>query len=170
MTDDETATLIASVEQKAREFALSYFRDETQAEDAVQEWALQLWEIRDKLDSLQNARAYAIGRMNNVFLQIWRRKRQSQGLRATPMPGELDAPGAKLVLSTGGESAHLRDMEVRRAFDLLPPALYDVAWLVLAEGCPVSETARRLGLARATVADRLYEARTLLQARLKGWE
>lgn len=52
-----------------------------EAEDAVQELFLKLWETRDRLDEIQSPKAYSIRLLKNLCLN---RIRQAQQLRFTP--------------------------------------------------------------------------------------
>lgn len=163
MTDEEVEQLLMEIQPVARRMAQRHFRDPELVEDAVQAHALDVWSIRHTLDPLWNPRAMALGRMQFVCLRIKQRQFTQQ-----PKVEELDE-AVEPATAQGDENSHLRDMDVRRAFDRLPSHLWVVAWLVHGEGFLVSETAKRLGLPRLLAEQRLTEATARLQALLKGW-
>ena len=163
MTDEEVEQLLLELQPTARRMAQRHFRDPALVEDAVQAHALDVWAIRHTLDPQRNPRALALARMGFVCLRIKQRQFTEQ-----PKVEEL-TEAVEPATATGDENSHLRDMDVRRAFDRLPSHLWVVAWLVHGEGFLASEAAKRLGLPRMLAEQRLVEATRLLQGMLKGW-
>lgn len=163
MNDSDVEHLIQEVRPVVRRIAQGFFLDAAVVEDAIQEHALVVWGLRGQLDEARNAREYVVKRMYFVCLRI----QQSRYTRQPDLTGMEDAP--EPVLACQDEDSHLRDMDVRKAFDSLPVHLWIVAWLVYGEGFLVSETARRLGLPRLLAEQRLQEATQRLQALLQGW-
>lgn len=161
MTDADVEQLLQEVQREVREIARRHLSDAVFVEEAMQEHALAVWGLRKDLDETRNARSYVVDRMHYVCLRI----KQAQFTRQAPTE-PLDAI---LEPPAGDEASHLRDLDVRRAFDKLPSHLWVVAWLVHGEGFLVSETARRLGLPKLLTEQRLAEATRLLQGMLKGW-
>lgn len=164
MTDEEVEQLLMEIKPAARRIAQRhFFYNPVQVEDALQAHALDVWGIRQTLDPLRNPRSLALERMTFVCLRI----KQRQFTEQPKVETLTDA--VEPATATGDEDSHLRDMDVRRAFDRLPSHLWVVAWLVHGEGFLVSETAKRLGLPKLLTEQRLSEATRLLQGMLKGW-
>ena len=161
MTDDEVEQCLLDIRKLVRQIAKVYFADDALVDEAVQEHALDCWQVRKQADSAQDPRRYFINRAHYVCLRL----RQARYTRQV----ELESVSEVVEPPAGNENSHLRDLAVRQAFDSLPSHLWAVAWLVHGEGFLVSETAKRLGLPRLLAEQRLGEATARLQALLKGW-
>ena len=164
MTDAEVEQLLRDIQPSLRHIASGFYQEPDRIDDMVQEHSAKAWANRGRLDKSQNPRSYLIAQMyflcQNQRRTDGRDKRTCIVVTETPLE-EQDGQGC--------ESSHLRDLEVRRAFDALPVHLWIIAWLVYGEGHPVSEAARRLGMPRNLAESRLNEATTQLQHILKDW-
>ena len=161
MTDDEVESCLAGIHKLVRQIAKAYFADDALVDEAVQEHALDCWQVRKQADSAQDPRRYFINRAHFVCLRL-RQARYTRQITLEVVDNIIEPP-------TGSEHSHLRDLAVRQAFNSLPSHLWVVAWLVHGEGFLVSETAKRLGLPRLLAEQRLGEATTQLRALLKDW-
>lgn len=126
------------------------------AEDAAQE---ALLEVRRSLPQLRNvaaAPAWAMRIASRVALRTARREARLSfaGRRADPVP--------EVVADT-----HPSDMlELKEAFDRLPPRVRATAVLRLFIGLSEAETAEALGCSVGTVKSQLHEARRRLSREL----
>jgi RNA polymerase sigma-70 factor (ECF subfamily) len=155
--------------------ARSIVRDDTEAEDCVQDAYLQAFR------SLGTFRAEAklstwLTRIviNQALGNVRKRKREGANV---PLDNVLDIeghlPGAQAMLSESEppEAAAMRD-ELRRLLerhiDRLPPAFRTVFVLRALEELSVEEIAASLGIAAATVRTRFFRARGLLREALES--
>lgn len=129
-------------------------RDE--AEDAVQELYLKLWDTRERLDTVLSPKAYSIRLLKNLCLN---RIRKAQALT---FPAELPEP----------ESGQSQDdaLDARRRLDkvlegikALPERQREILLLRTFEGLSYQEIARRTGLGKATLRVLLARARKTLK-------
>lgn len=68
-------SLILPMSRKLFNFAHMLLHDQTEAEDAVQEVCLKLWNMRNRLDEIQNPEAFAMKTMKNWCVDRMRAKK-----------------------------------------------------------------------------------------------
>lgn len=139
-------------------YRIAYYmlESEAEAEDAVQEAYLKLWESRDALDSVHTPKAYCIRMVRNICLD---RIRRAQHLT---FPGQLP--------ETGPESAQDEDIDqktrlnkVLEAVKALPDRQRQVLILRTLEGLSYEEISARTGINYLTCRVLLSQARSKIK-------
>lgn len=137
--------------------AFYMLESEPEAEDAVQELMLKLWEKRDVLDSVSNLRAYCSTLMRNHCIDIIRRaaKPKTESLEAIELEGpeNADAP----ILDREKLNAALQAMHS------LSPKQREVLNLSSLEGLSHKEIAARTGISYPMVRVLLSQARSKIK-------
>jgi len=192
MTDQETETLLAAIRPAVTKIAKRYYtRDAETVEDLVQQHSLLIWEMRQTLDTNQNPRAYAIGRMYYLCREYIQKRgrRRAAGLQEGGYEGlihdhvhgplheadddeaqeEFEALSWNNPLSRGDEASTLRDADVQRAVQALEPEARELVLAILVEGQYLKDVARQRGLSTRTTRKRLRAGVKVLQQRLKEW-
>ncbi len=77
---------IIPLRQKLYHFAWKLLENEADAEDAVQETFLRLWNNRDKLDNINNSGAFAMQTVKNICIDKIRARRFELSTEETPDP------------------------------------------------------------------------------------
>ena len=150
-------------------FALSLTRDESDAEDLVQDTFLMAYERWNQYVQGSNCRAWLFTICRNHY---YRGRERASRVVAEDVP-ELEALAAAAVHSSA-QAAGLDDSfergDVRDAVDAaiaaLPPAFRDVALLVDVHDHTYDSASAVLGVPVGTVRSRLFRARRLLQEHL----
>ena len=149
-------------------FARSITRDETAAEDLVQETYLRAWRHWDSFKPGSEARAWLFTIARNAW-----RKQAPKAARLVPVEDDalqalsdaeypLGAPGDVTRALAGVDLGPA----IRDAIDQLPEAFRDVVELVELQELAYAEAADVLEIPVGTVRSRLFRARRLLQAAL----
>lgn len=139
-----------------RRYALALTRDESQADDLVQDALLRGHEHRRGLRPGGNLRAWLFSILRNAFLdqsraQGARRRREAQA--AALAPQAMDAP----------QDAAVRLGQLRAAFLDLPPDQREALALVAVEGLTYAEAARLAEVPMGTLMSRVARARQALR-------
>ena len=136
--------------------ALALCGNSADAEDAVQEACLKLWERKASLDSVANIRAYAIGSARNAALDII-------ASRKHPLQAEE-------VLQLADDADTAADFERREKVDIisrlaqnLPEKMRTVLVMRDFEGCEYDEIERTTGLSAGNIRVLLSRARTAIR-------
>ena len=79
MTTQEYEEIAHKMRPRLMQLGLSFFQDEEQAADAVQEALLRLWLLRERVNDTSHAKALLIKMTQNVCVSEWRHQ-QRQGL------------------------------------------------------------------------------------------
>ena len=129
-----------------------------EAEDAVQELFLKLWETRDRLDEIQSPKAYSIRLLKNLCLN---RIRQARQLRFTAELPEAEAgrPQDEAL------DARKRLDKVLEGIKALPERQREILVLRSFEGRSYAEIARQTGMSQATLRVLLARARKTLKTK-----
>ncbi len=149
-------------------FARSLTRDETNAEDLVQETYLRAWRHWDSFKPDSEARAWLFTIARNAW-----RKRAPRDARMVAVEdatlqalAEQDFPlGASNDVLQRMSDADLRPA-IRKAIAELPDGFREVVELVELQELPYAEAAEVLEIPVGTVRSRLFRARRLLQQSL----
>ena len=150
-------------------FALSLARDESDAEDLVQETYLRAFRSWDQFVPGSECRAWLFTICRNTHIRTSQREQKVVACE----DAELEALGAAAVHSAA-QSAGLDDVFLRAdvmdaihsAVDKLPDSFREVVILVDLEAQSYEDTARILDIPKGTVRSRLFRARRLLQEQL----
>lgn len=148
MTKQQYASEAEALAPSLRRIAMSIVHHEYDAQDAVQQALLSVWERRDRVDETR-LRPYLTRAVINACRDIQRAR-----MRVVPME-EMPERGYT------PEDPHLAD-----AVDSLPENLRLPLLLCYMEGYKQTEIAHALGLTLPQVTSRLFRARRLLRERL----
>ena len=136
--------------------AFHILEQQDDAEDAVQETFLKLWEMRDKLDGVESAKAYSIRILKNECLSRLRKVKKS-------VPAEQVL--AKEPISPTDEQidARMRLEKVLGAIKSLPDSQKQVLLLRTVEGLSYEEISKKMGMSQLTLRVLLTRARGALR-------
>ena len=151
--------------------ALRMTKNESDAEDLVQEAFTKAYRFWDKFEPGSNCRAWLFKIMTNIFINEYRSKAR------TPVSVNVDDIDDNYLYGqlaqTGPEEgpeqkffAKVFDSDVRRAIDELPDDFRLVVVLSFLEGFAYQEIAEIADLQLGTVKSRLHRGRKLLQKKL----
>jgi RNA polymerase sigma-70 factor (ECF subfamily) len=142
-----------------RRYARSLTRDETQAEDLVQDTLVRAYERHGSFRSGGNLRGWLLSMLHNTFIDGRRRyMAEARRLEQAAALAETAAPPA--------QESQIRFQQVQAAFLQLPLEQRAALHLVAIEGLPYQEAADALGIPVGTLMSRLGRAR----ATLRGFE
>ena len=139
-----------------RRYARALTRDETQAEDLVQDTLIRAYERRSTFRLGGNLRSWLFSVLHNTFVD-GRRRRAAEAHREAVAARSIDA-----IVPPPQESS-LRLDQIRRAFDTLPEEQRAVLHLVAIEGLSYEEAADALNVPIGTLMSRLGRARAALR-------
>ncbi|MEN9315515.1 MAG: polymerase sigma factor YlaC [Pseudomonadota bacterium] len=160
-------------------FARRRIRDESLAEDAVQDALVAALSSRQPFEGRSALRTWLIGILNHKIQDVFRR--ESRYVRHTEHDSDdHDAPPQQTLhdaiaaleaadeLDPANEVARrrMRDALIREV-EALPPTLREVFMLQAIEGLPTDEVCRRLGITEANCWVRLHRARKRLSERMR---
>jgi RNA polymerase sigma factor (sigma-70 family) len=142
-----------------RRYARSLVRDETQAEDLVQDTLVRAYEHHGSFRSGGNLRGWLLSILHNTFIDGRRRHiAQARRLEQAAVLATTAAPPP--------QESQVRFQQVHAAFLRLPDEQRAALHLVAIEGLPYREAADALGIPVGTLMSRLGRAR----ATLRGFE
>ena len=136
--------------------AFFILEDAAEAEDAVQELYLKLWDRRDVLDGIRSPKGYGITLLRNLCLDRIRRSRRMETPATLPEP---ETPGRQ------DESIDEKERlaKVLAAIKSLPDRQREVLTLRTLDGLSYEEIAQRTGINYLTLRVLLSQARTKLK-------
>ncbi len=135
-------------------YRIAFFmlESEADAEDAVQDLYLKLWNSRDALDSVRSPKAYCITVLRNMCLD---RIRKAPAVQAAEMQDDIPAEG-------GADSAMIdreRFSGIMKAVESLPAGEKEVLKMRVFEDMSYSEMSERTGRSGLTLRVMLSNAR-----------
>jgi RNA polymerase sigma-70 factor (ECF subfamily) len=165
--------LLADVLPVAYRVAMNLARNQADAEDIVQEAALNACRGFDGFVEGTNFRAWFLRIVTNVFISRYRR-RQRGGM--TVALDELDRPDAALAAETGDEESdalagfisRVETDEILTALEQLPVEYRTVAVLFFVDDLSYQDIARAVGCPIGTVRSRLHRSRAHLKQALRS--
>lgn len=157
--NDATRTDVIGLLGPLRRYARSLTRDETQAEDLVQDTLVRAYERRSSFRPGGNLRGWLLSILHNTFID--NRRRHVAEFRRLEQVAAL----ADTEVSPEQES-RVRLQQVQTAFMSLPDEQRAVLHLVAIEGLSYQEAASALKIPVGTLMSRLGRAR----AALRGFE
>ena len=142
-------------------YRIAYFMLESraEAEDAVQEVFLKLWESRDSLDGIRSPKAYSITLLKNHCLD---RIRRASHLSFPDHLPEQETPH----LQDDEMDQRMRLDKVLKAIKALPDRQREILLLRTVEGLSYEEIAERTGMNYLTLRVLLSRARTTIKNKL----
>ena len=152
--------LMAELRPKLYRFALALTKRADEADDAVQEVSLKLWERHDELDALRSVEAYAMSAVRNRCLDAARSPHNRTG--------ELIEAIDVVHEQTPYKSLEQADMVefVKRLIDRLPEQQQMVIRLRDIEGYELDEIAEILGMNEGAVRTAISRARQKIRDEL----
>jgi RNA polymerase sigma-70 factor (ECF subfamily) len=152
--------------------AMRLVREESTAEDLVQETSLRAYRALHQLTQEESCRAWLMKIMTNIWLNL-RQKRGREGLVVgideLDLSPEDVAPWSQLRIPEEPERAASRKQfceDLDQALHQLPEAFRIVVMLADVEGLSYKEVAETLQCPIGTVMSRLYRARQFLRKAL----
>lgn len=131
---------------------------EAEAEDAVQELYLRIWESRDSLDGIRLPKAYAIRMLKNICVDRIRKASREVFPEELPQTGFAPAPDDTLDAKT-------RLNKVLEAVKALPERQRKVLILRTVDGLSYEEIAERTGMNYLTCRVLLSQARSKIKSK-----
>jgi|SRR5690554_689033 len=132
-------------------FSRTYIKNEEEAEEAVQEIFIKIWEKRKSLDETKNFKSYLFQSIKNYFLNLIRNKKDAYQL--SEIPEELHPSKENII-----EDLNYKELE-ETALGLiasLPKVQQEVFTLSRIEGMSNLEIATKLNLSKRTVEHHIY--------------
>ena len=136
--------------------AFHILEQQDEAEDAVQETFLKLWEIRDKLDDVESAKAYSIRILKNECLDRLRKAKKS-------VPADQVLVREPISPTDEQIDARRRLEKVLGAIKSLPDSQKQVLLLRTVEELSYEEISERMGMSQLTLRVLLTRARGALR-------
>ena len=142
-------------------YRVAYYllESEAEAEDAVQEVFLKLWDTHDSLDGVRSPKAYSITLLKNLCLDRIRRARHLCFPEQLP---EQPAPH----LQDDEMDERMRLDKVLKAIKALPDRQREILLLRTVEGLSYEEIAERTGMNPLTLRVLLSRARTTIKNKI----
>ena len=139
--------------------AYHILESEADAEDALQDLYVKLWNSRDALDGIGNPKGYCIVLLKNICIDRLRRKEngRSESLPETLASGDDSSAGIE-----GKETLS----RVLRAMDGLSASQREVLRMKAVEGLSYEEMAERTGMNNLTLRVLLSQARKKIRKEL----
>ena len=159
MTEAEFHKEYLSLAETLYRVAFYMLESEAEAEDAVQEVFLKLWDTRDALDGIRNPKAYALTLLKNLCLDRIRRARHLSYPEQLPEP---EVPH----LQDDEMDARMRLDKVLEAVKALPERQREILLLRTVEGLSYEEIAERTGMNYLTLRVLLSRARSTIKSKI----
>ncbi len=143
-------------------FALSYLKNESDAEELLQEVFLKLWEVRATLDCSKNLKSFLYKICINLIYDLIRRKNIEQVYLAH---------SSRQIHSSENDTWHeiiYNDMfgKLQQLIAMMPEQRQRIFRLSKEEGLSNDEIASKLNLSKRTVENQLYRAVAFLKDRM----
>ncbi len=146
-----------------RRYARSLARDESMAEDLVQDTLVRAYERRGSFRSGGNLRGWLLSILHNTFIDTRRRHRaEASRLEAAEILADTAAPPE--------QESRVRLRQIQAAFLSLPDEQRAVLHLVAIEDLSYQEASATLGIPLGTLMSRLARARAALRTFETGQE
>lgn len=150
-------TLLAAYGQRLYRHARSLCRNDTEAEDLVQETFMRAWRAMGNLRDEKAAGAWLVAILRREFARRYRKRLSEDTDNIDDWTNLGEAP--RLSADT---------MALRQALDHLPLSLSEPLLLQVLWGYSLEEIGQELTVPAKTVATRLFRARQRLRAALGG--
>lgn len=153
MGAEEFQTQYLPLSESLYRVAFHMLESEADAEDAVQDLYLRLWDSRDILDTVHNPKAYCLTLIRNACLDRLRR----QKVKTTDIMSEAIVSDEKDSLYRLTKKEELS--RVMKILDSLPERQRQVLKLRVFDGLPYNEISRKTGMNQLTLRVLLSNAR-----------
>ncbi len=160
MSEPKRPDVIALIEP-LRRYARSLTRDESRAEDLVQDTLVRAYERHGTFRTGGNLRAWLLSILHNAFVDERRRHRaEAQRMEQVAQVAATELPS--------DQESRVRLAQIRQAFLTLPEEQRAALHLVAVEGLSYQEAAAALGIPVGTLMSRLGRGRAALRAFEEG--
>ena len=156
MTSQKFSTEYLPLAPMLYRIAFHILEQQDEAEDAVQETFLKLWEIRDKLDDVESAKAYSIRILKNECMDRLRKAKKS-------VPADQVLVREPISPTDEQIDARRRLEKVLGAIKSLPDSQKQVLLLRTVEGLSYREISEKMGMSQLTLRVLLTRARGALR-------
>ena len=147
---------------KIHSFALSYLKNEADADELLQEVFLKLWDIHETLDSCRNIKSFLFKICINQIYDFIRRKNIEQAYQnyvAKKIPTNEDNTWQEVIYND-----MLNNLNI--LVQNMPEQRQRIFRLSKEQGLSNDEIAQQLNLSKRTVENQLYRAVSFLKGRL----
>lgn len=151
-------TTVLPLREKLENFARSMLRNETDAEDVVQETFLRLWNVREQLGNHPNVGGFAMQTVKNICIDRLRAERHRIPLENVSIAENTLTP---YVYTEQQNSADL----IRRIIETLPETQKRVMMMRDVDGYELEEIATIMGAEASAVRVNLSRARKTVRDR-----
>lgn len=148
----EFKTTVLPLRPKLLNYACKLTESKEDAEDAIQEVLLKLWNNRPELDQCRSIEAFAMTMTHHVCMDLWRRKRDNITIDNLQVTGEEDTPDRLLEIK---DEVRL----IREIIDSLPPLQRTVMRMKDVEEYETEEIAQITGCSAEAIRSNLSRAR-----------
>lgn len=158
MNPQQFNTQILTLSDKLFRLAKSMLRNADEAQDAVQELSMKLWEKRNKLDEVENVPAFTMRSMRNLCLDIIRQQKDE-----TELPAEFE-----YIEPNPHQQTEQKDMvdKIREMIDNLPELQRTIIRMRDVEGMEIAEIAFITSLTENAVSVNLSRARQKIREKI----
>lgn len=160
MTTQDYEEIAHQMRLRLMQLGLSFFQDEEQAADAVQEALLRLWLLRDRVSDTHHAEALLVRMMKNVCVSEWRHQQRQGSLTAERLGFVLTEEAQPLVED---DNARL----LQQAIGALAPMEQRLFRMRHELGMDVAQIAAATGLLPRSVSAVVSKARYKIVEQLK---
>jgi RNA polymerase sigma-70 factor (family 1) len=156
---DAFRSLFNAYSPKIHAFALSYLKNETEAEELIQEVFLKLWEVRATLDSSKNIKSFLFKICINLIYDYIRRKNIEQAYI------EYSGKNSSIYGHDTWHEVVYNDMlaNLYQLVAVMPLQRQRIFRMSKEEGLSNEEIAQQLNLSKRTVENQLYRAVSFLK-------
>lgn len=161
MTQEEFKAKFLPLSDGLFRIAFHYLEDSSDAQDAVQDVFIKLWNSRDTLDKVNNPEAYSYTLVKNICIDRLRKKSKT-----TARDDELEERcGDDPPDKTCADRETLR--RTLQCIDSLPEKQREIVRLRIFEELEYDEIARRLGISEINTRVQLSLARKTLKSKIR---
>lgn len=150
----EFQAMMRQATPRLRAYARSLARDDSLADDLVQEAMLRIWAARGRFRAGTNFNAWTHTILHNLFMSMMRRRRFAADWD--------EAVAERKLVSKPEQEERLHLQDVDRALAGLSPRLREALVMVGADAMTYEEVAERLGVPLGTIKSRVCRARLAL--------
>ncbi len=162
---DRFTSEVVPLGKKLYRFALSYLKEQAEAEDAVQEVMIRLWDRRETLDNYQSVEAFAMTVTRNHCLDRLRKKKPLSFEEVPVLEKELHREGNPQQRMEVSDVVNKIQMIMRE----LPGQQREIVQLRDVEGYAFEEIADITGLNVNLIRVNLSRARKKIRETLIKW-
>lgn len=157
-------TLYMAYAPLVERFAYALLKNRQEVDDLSQNIFLKIWEIRDRLDSVNSFRSYLFTMVRNAVLDVISRRKVATDIDLLPESVLKDVSSADDLSSI---DAHNMTIMINLAVSLMPKQRRKVFLMSRMEGASHKEIAESLGISVKTVEYHISKALSSLRDIMK---